>query len=227
MSLIITSGFPRDLPERSDGLLPFESATFEPAYNQVSHSTRGGKIGVVNLGVPLWVMTFATHVLPYEEALEYVSWAQSLRGGALLFKAWHPWCRYPLNYPQGFTGMKRAGTSESFDGTLTVASINSTRDQIIVTGLPNAFAFKRGDMISIPIGATGRTLHRLMAPSTASGLGAANLTVEPTLPLSVVADVTATVAKPWCLAVLNADSIRAPLQSGHMGRVEFSATQTF
>lgn len=225
MSLVITSGFPRDLPERADGTLPFEAASFEPVYNQTIRSTRGGTMQVANLGVSRWGISYATHIMPHEDCLDMVAWLQSLRGGALLFKAWHPFCRYPVNYPNGFAGINRAGGG-AFDGTVTVTAIASTRDTVTASGLPAGFVLKRGDMISIPMGSS-RTLHRLIAASTANGSGVAVLTVEPTLPLSVVTDVTATLVKPWCLAVVDASSIRAPLQPGRMGRVEFSAMQTF
>lgn len=225
MALIITSGFPRDLPLRDDGLLPFEAATFDPYYQNTMAPTRGGGIQVANIGTELWQINFKSHVMGHGEALEYHAWLHSLRGGARLFKAWHPHLAYPVAYPGGFGGMNR-GTGGSFDGTCTISAIGAQRDTLTITTLPNAFSIRMGDMVSFVMGAS-RTLHRIMAPVTASGVGTAVVTVEPTIPLAAVSGVEGTFVKPWCLAVVDAKSLKGPWQPNQFGSVEFSATQTF
>lgn len=227
MGLVITSGIPRAMPERDDGLQPFASASFDPAYQQAVAPTRGGRPQVANLGSDLWVMSFETHPLRYDDALDYLAWLQSLRGGARLFKAWHPHLRYPLNYRNGFAGMTRVGGG-SFDGTCTIDSVGETLDTLTLTTLPDAFILKRGDMISMPFGSS-QTLHRIIAGATANSFGAATVTVEPTIPISFATspEVTATLVKPWCLAVVDANSIKGPFQSGQFGTVSFSAVQTY
>jgi len=214
--------FPREMPLRG-GLHPFESATFEPSYGQVRAPTRGSRVQVANVSPSLWTMEFTSHLMEMDEAQAYLAWLQSLRGGARLFKAWHPMCRFPQAYPDGWGSLP-------FDGKGTLASIDAARDKITVGDLPPGFKLLPGDMLSIPLGTTGRTLHRVMMPATASGAGAATITVEPTIPIALtVAEPAQEVLfeKPWCLAVVDADSIRGPWTSGTLGRVSFSAVQTF
>lgn len=225
MTLVVTSGFPRDMPERADGLLPFAAASFDPLYSQATNPTRGGQMQVANLGADLWSMKFSTHILSYIDALDYLAWLQSLRGGARLFKAWHPLLKYPIAYPSGFAALTRAGGG-AFDGTVTVTAIGASRDTLSLSTLPAAFLLNRGDMISMVMG-TSRTLHRIIEAATASGGGTVTVTVEPTLPLAAVASVSATFLKPWCLAVVEANSIKGPFQPGQVGTVEFSAVQTY
>ncbi len=225
MVLVVTSGFPRDMPETTGGILPFDEATFDTLYTQSSAPTRGGQAQVVNLGPDLWSMRFSTKDMGYEDALDYQAWAQSLRGGARLFKAWHPLLRYPISYRNGFGGLTRAGGG-TFDGTCTLTTIGAARDSITLTNLPVGFSLKRGDMVSFPMGAS-QTLHRVMAAATASAGGSVTLTIEPIVPLAAVTGVTATFFKPWCLAVIDAQSIKGPLSAGQIGSLEFSAVQTF
>lgn len=225
MALIVTSGFPRDMPERDDGVLPFENASFDPLYQQTKAPLRGGLVQVANIGTELWKISFKTHAMEYEDALDYAAWLHSLRGGARLFKAWHPLLAYPINYPDGFAGMTRAGGG-AFDGTCTLTAIGGSRDTITLSTLPAAYVFKRGDMVSFPMGSS-QTLHRVVASATADGTGDATLTVEPTIPLAATTSVTAVLVKPWCLAVLDAESVNGPFEPGQIGRVQFSAVQTF
>lgn len=218
--------FPREMPVLENGHHPFQSASFDPAYTQARASTRGGYPQVVDLAPDLWSMTFATHALEYLPAQQYLAWLQSLRGGRRLFKAWHPLCRYLRAYPNGWTGLTRSGGG-AFDGTANLSAIGGARDTITLDTLPNNFVFTTGDMISIAMGAASRTLHRVMADVTANGAGVATLTVEPIVPLAVTTGVQALVEKPWCLAVVDADSIQGPFEKGQIARVQFSAMQTY
>lgn len=221
--------FPREMPLRG-GSHPFESGTFEPVYTQGQAPTRGGRVQVANLGPSLWQMEFTSHVMGEQEAQGYLAWLQSLRGGARLFKAWHPLCEYPQEYPGGWGSMVHAGGSTPFSGSAVLASISTGRDEIGVTDLPASFKLVPGDMLSIPMASSGRTLHRVMEAVTASGAGGATIRVEPAIPLSMtVGDPAQAVLfhKPWCLAVVDASSISGPWSAGRFGRVSFSAVQTF
>src|SRR5690606_36107334 len=122
--------FPREMPLRN-GFHPFESGQFEPIYTQVSAPTRGGRVQVANVAPPVGGMEFTSHLMPADEAQEYLSWLQSLRGGARLFKAWPPLCRYPRAYPDGW--------ESGFDGIGTLINIAAQRDEITVADVPPAF----------------------------------------------------------------------------------------
>lgn len=213
--------FPRDMP-LLNGFHPFETAQFEPMYGIVRAPTRGARIQVANVTPTIWAMEFVSHQMYWEDAQGYLAWLQSLRGGARQFKAWHPLCRYPQEYPDGWGDM-------SFDGIGVLTNIGSGRDQITVGDVPTGFKLRPGDMCSIPIGESGRSLHRIMETATAT-LGSVTLRIEPFLPIAITVSSPAPdvlFEKPWCLAVVDAESISGPWQPGKIGRVSFKAASTF
>lgn len=217
--------FPRDMPELPGNRTLIRECSFDPMFQQIVAPTRGGLVQVANIGTELWAMKFATSPLDYQQAMEWMAWLHSLRGGARSFKAWHPLRRFPYAYPSGFGGMTRAGGG-SFDGTCTLNAIGGSRDTITLTTLPASFAFSIGDMVSFPAGAS-QVLVRVLESATANGSGAVTLTIEPALPVSAVTGVTATLTKPWCLAVVDAQSIQGPVQPGFVQAVSFNAVQTY
>lgn len=227
MSLIITQGFPLEMPTRSDGVLPFNSGTFKLLYGISKAPNRGAKQQVVELAPSLWQMSFSTPQIYYDEAIELQTWLEMLQGGLKLFKAYHPHLTYPLNYRNGFAGLSRAGGG-SFDGTCTVTDFAETLDSLTVGGLPTGFSLRLGDMISMPFEDT-QILHRITAPAIANGFGAVTLPIVPPLPISFAAspEVAATFFKPWCYATVDADSIDGPLSEGQLGSVSFSAVESY
>lgn len=220
----MTITFPRDFP--SDTVFA-PGCTFEPSYQQVRAPTRGGGTQVANIGPDLWAMSYQTVPLSLEQGMIWHAWLQSLRGGARLFKAWHPLCRYALAYrTAGYGGLTRAGGG-AFDGTATLSAIATERDVVTITGLPAGFVFSVGDMISVPFASTGRALLRVVEAATASGAGSATPGVEPFVPLAVATGVTVDLTRPWCNAVLDADSVQGPWQLGRRAAVRFSALQVY
>jgi hypothetical protein len=219
--------FPRDMPLRSDGKHPFEQASFDPSYTQATAPTRGSMIQVVNLGPDLWAMTFQSHILDEEEAHQYQAWLQSLRGGARTFKAWHPMLEFPQAYAEGWGDLEV--DSNPFSGSCTLDAIAGTRDELSLVDLPDNFEFSIGDMVSIAMGSS-RTLHRVMEAATANGDGEVDITIEPIAPLALEVESPAQevlLERPYCLAVVDAKSIRGPWQGGRLARVSFNAIQTY
>lgn len=218
--------FPRDMPEQAGNRMLIKDCDFKPLYQQTVAPYRGGKVQVANLGADLWSMSYATAPLDYQQAMEYMAWLQSLRGGTRTFKAWHPLRRYPWAYQNGVESMTRAGGG-AFDGTCTLSAIGTNRDTITLSNLPANFAFTVGDLVSFPMGSS-QCLVRVMETVTGSGAGSVTLTVEPFVPLAATPGTTAvTVIKPWCLAVVDAKSISGPMQPGYVQSVSFQAVQTY
>lgn len=218
--------FPRDLPELPGNRLLFNTAEFEPQYQNTVSPFRGGLVQAFNVGADLWAMSFTTVAMDYQQGTEYMAWLHSLRGGLRTFKAWHPLRRYPFAYPNGFGSMTR-GTGGAFDGTCTLNAIGVSRDTITLTTLPGNFQFSIGDMVSFPMGGA-QCLLRVMEAATANGIGTVTLTVEPFVPLAASAGTNqVTLVKPWCLAVIDAKSIRGPMRPGRYESIEFSAVQTY
>ncbi len=213
------------MPLRVDGIHPFETASFDIAYTQAKAPTRGALKQVANLGPDLWVMAFQSHVLEMDQALQYQSWLNSLRGGARQFKAWHPLLEFPQAYSE--TGWSELS---GFSGSGTLTDIASSRDEIDIADLPVGFELRVGDMLSIAFGTASSTLHRVMEDATADGSGEVTLTVEPIIPLAVSVDSPGQAVlfeRPYCIAVVDADTIQGPWQSNMIGRVSFNAAQSF
>lgn len=227
-SLVITSGFPRDMPERADGIMPLSSAEFDIVYDITKAPTRGGRLQRAGVGSPLFAMNFVSIAMLYYDALDYQAWLNSLRGGQLLFKAWHPHLRYPTGYKaNGFTGLTRVGGG-AFDGTCSVTGFAVSLDQITLGTLPAGFTINRGDMVSMAWGST-QLLHRVIAGGAAGGGGGLVLTIEPTLPISfsLSPSVTANFLKPWCFGVVDPASIKCNFGDGLYGTLQFAADQTY
>ncbi|WP_414461827.1 hypothetical protein [Hyphomicrobium sp. DY-1] len=229
MSLVISTSFPAEMPERTDGVMPFNQATFKPLYSVTKAPDRGGRQQVAELGTQLWQAQFSTPSMYFDEAMEIQTVLESLAGGLNLLKIWHPLLKYPMSYPNGFDGLVRA-TGGAFDGTCVISDVDDDLATLTLTHLPNDFKIRLGDMISMPYEDT-QILHRIIAPATANGSGIVDIRVAPTLPVSfnphVSPAVWATFFKPWCLATIDADSIDGPFTEGGFGSVTFSAVQTF
>lgn len=222
--------FPREMPLRSDGFHPFEAATFDIAYVQAKAATRGSIAQVVNLAPDYWVMEFQAHPLNEREGMQYHAWLQSLRGGARLFKAWHPLLEFPQAYADdGWDGLVIAGGATPFAGLGALSEISGGRDEITVGSLPAFFRLLAGDMLSIPMPGSQRSLHRVMADATASSGGNATLVVEPALPLGIVDSPSPEVLfeKPYCLATVDAGTIRGPWDGHGHTSVSFRAMQSY
>jgi hypothetical protein len=217
--------FPRDLIEFG-GKAPFRAVSFEPQFLQVVAPTRGGLAQVANVGPELWRIKYETRAMNKADAAEFSAWAQSLRGGAKLFKAYHPQRALPQAYPGGFGSLTKAAGGSFAAGTGSLTAIGTTRDTITVNGLPASFALNVGDMLSYPIGDT-RALHRVMEDATGNGSGVVTLTVEPTVPLAATTSVSVLFLKPYCHAVIDARSfeMRSDISGGSVGR--FDAYQVY
>ncbi len=219
----MTITFPRDLPD------PFRirQADFDVDYQQVRAPTRGGLVQVANVGADLWRAKFVTVPLHEEEAEAWRAWLHSLRGGAKLFRMWSPVRRYGINYPNGYGALTRAGGGSFSAGTATLSAIATARDTITLTTLPAGLVFRLGDLISIPFGTDGRTLHRAVEQATANGSGEAMITVEPTVPIAVTTGATVDLVKPWCKGVVEANSIKSTWTPGRMCAISFDAVQVY
>jgi hypothetical protein len=217
--------FPRDFPNVASPTR-FTDVSFTPMFNQVRAPTRGGLVQVAEIGPALWQMSFQTRLLPEAEFEEWRAWLSSLRGGQRTFRAFDPLRRFARAYPGGYGALTRAGGGSFSAGTATLSAIATARDEITITTLPASFALSLGDMISIPF-ASSRSLHRVVEAATASAGGSATVGVEPILPLAITTGATIDLARPWCLAVIDADSVTETRDLNRLGAVSFKAMQSY
>jgi hypothetical protein len=193
--------YPRSLPlcgwsEDSSFVLDRQQTTAMPG---------SGALNVAEIGPPMWRGKWASRILDRAKFAEVDAWLVSLRGSLRLFKGRPARHRWPLAYPKGFAGLLVSGSPFSGSGTLT--SIGAGRDTITVSTLPVGFVLAPGDWLSIPVGSR-QHLHRILEGGTASGGGAVNLTVEPTINPSVTTDTPPAVLldSPYCEMVLTAQA---------------------
>lgn len=218
----MTITFPRNFPSYR-----FRQARFWVDYQQVRAPTRGGLVQVANVGVDLWRARYETVPLREVEAEQWLAWLHSLRGGAFLFRMWNPIRRYTIAHPNGFAALTRAGGGSFAAGTVTLTTIAAPRDAVTLSTLPAGFVFTVGDLVSIPFGAAGRSLHRVVLGAAANGSGVATVTVEPTVPLAVTTGATCDLVEPWCKGVLDPQSVQSGWSAGRVSSVSFDAVQVY
>jgi hypothetical protein len=210
--------FPRDLPIcgwTEDGEFVLE--------RQQSESLSASAPNVAELAPPIWRGKWASRILDRATFALVDAWIVSLRGGLRTFKGRPQRHRWPLAYPRGFAGLEVSGSPFSGSGTLT--TIGAGRDTITVSALPVGLVLSVGDWLSIPVGSR-QHLHRILEGGTASGLGAVNLTIEPTINPSVTADTPPAVLldAPYCEMVLSGKAdIRRSAANG--GSISFQGVQ--
>lgn len=175
----------------------------------------------------MWAMRYRTQVLQERDANTFEAWFDTLRGGTRTFQAWHPLRRYTYDYRrQGFGGLTRAIGGQAFTGTATVQSVPTSRDSVVVAGLPTSFTLRPGDMLSITYGGGLQLLHRVVALATSSAGGVATVPVEPSVVPGNPANAAVQLERPWCNAVISADTVRVQWQTGRVATVTFEARQT-
>lgn len=217
----MTLTFPRDLP----AAFPVRGVAFEPRHTLVSAATRGGLVQVAEVGRALWAVRYETAPMRRDEAHALTAWLHSLRGGARLFKAWHPLKRYPLSYPNGWGGLVIAGGATPFTGVCDLNAVGATLDTVDLVNLPASFAFADGDLLSFAYGSAGQALHRVVEAATSNASGAVTLGVEPAIVPGWAVGADVSLEKPWCKAVLEADSVSVAWQLGQRATISFSAVQ--
>lgn len=212
--------FPRAMPA-----IGFGSQSFELVHQTVVAPTRGGQLTSVELGPARWRGEWQTNTLPEVDFHAYRAWLSSLRGSGRSFYGQDRMHRFPTNYPNGFTGLTRAGTATAFDGTATSWSVDATRATLTLNGLPAALALLPGDYVGFSWSTTKRALVRILEAVTANGSGVAVFDVEPSVPALVPGGAVATLADPTCLMRIEPGSIDASASFTKTGQISFRAVQ--
>jgi len=154
---------------------------------------RSGHMTAVQVAPPLWALHFETTPLVFPphpqgseayQAKAYQAWLDSRRGAQGAFYAHSPAHVVPQAYTEAqFAALIVAFDASSFaDGLCEWENIGADRDAVDLIKMPAAMALTAGDMFSLHWdvgGSPRRSLHRLIAASTANGSGKASVTFEP------------------------------------------------
>lgn len=201
--------------------------------------TRGGHMSVAQLGPGYWRAECETSALTEEIFGQWSGFFDALRGSQKLFYLFDPLRRYGLNYPatvavpNPYSALARhGGAAGSFSaGTADWGTILANRDGFrlgATSKLPTSYIAKMGDMISLAWTVSSverRSLHRVTADATAVN-GVMDVLVEPTLPSTVGATGTASLAN--AAGIFRIDPDVAPdvwIDASRIGHVKFTAIQ--
>ena len=170
---------------------------FEPLRFDAGAPERGGRVGGVTLGFPLWeAQWMLVNNMTEQASEEWRAFLIRLRGSQRWFFGFDHKRRFPRTYPGGFSGMTRAGGG-TFPGSATSWSqnIDAHSDAIVtLNGMPNGLIMQTGDYIGFKWDAAGspvgtfdrRTVVRLVESSTASAGGVLTANVEPPVNVQAV-----------------------------------------
>ncbi|WP_370189240.1 hypothetical protein [Qipengyuania sp.] len=187
------------------------ASDFEIDRNDALAPERGGRLGSVSLGEPLWHAKYElSRSMSLDLSDEWRAFAARLRGPQRVLVGQDRTRRYPRNYPDGFAKATRvAGTP--FDGAAASWSqaINSDLEATLtLNDLPAGLRLERGDYVGFrwdaagsPAGTHDRlAMVRLVSPAMANAAGTLDALVEMPVPTLVVpAGAEAHLDNPACL----------------------------
>lgn len=201
--------FPRAMPSAGPA-----QQVFEPQRPNFETAEAGGALFGIAAGVKRWRGEWTLgRALSGTLSDEWRAFIGSLDGAARAFLGREFGRTFPRLYPNGFTGLTRAGGG-AFDGSLTSWSQTITADsQALMTlnGLPAGFQVSIGDLIDFrwtTLSTARRHLVRAQEAATANGSGViANLTVDPPIHVLVVpVDAVAHLDDPACVMRLTSET---------------------
>jgi hypothetical protein len=188
---------------------------FSLAWRQEQSTQASGRVIVKDMGAPLWTLRAATKVLSPNNLDIWRARLTSLENGLQTFLG-YPMSRcYPQAYPRGSWP-----TGAAFSGACTLASIDTSRKVVTLSGLPNGFALAAGDYLAV-----GNDLHQVMEAATSSGAATTPFEVRPHIWPDVTAPAAASVKQPACLMAVVPGSVSSDANVTGWGSVTFQAME--
>jgi len=199
----MTITYPRDLPA-----FYFGGGRIGLKRNDLMTPDGAGTISGVQLGHPVLVWEYDIVAITDDQAVAWEAWIESLKGQAEGFLAHDLRRPYPKAYlgsgSPNFTGAALPATrhdASPFDGSAASYSLDGTRMQLTLNGLPSTFAFKAGDWIGFKGGSGNlkRAMVKVMEDVTASaGVAVANVNPAVRAVVDTWSSVKAHVDAPAC-----------------------------
>lgn len=201
------------------------SISFDPIRTRSTSRMLGRRTETLFRGTPFWVATYAAGKLTTAEVATFDAFNMLASDGGV-FAGYDPQRPRPIAY-QGDTplsGVKAGGGA--FVGDALLQSITNSLT-IVVNGLPAGFQLSKGDYVEVRKSPLVRSLHRIMAPATASGAGVVSLSIRFALDTQTfAAGNTVHFEKPACIMEMDEGSYSLP-KSWPNYNVQFTATELF
>lgn len=124
-----------------------------------------------DLGPDLWTVDYRTGLLSFDQVKEFRAWLLLLEDGLKTFYGYDFRTPYTTSYPNGFSGLTRAGGG-AFTGAITITAVNSDNKTMTLGGFPQNFTLNRGDAIAFDYDSGRRAYHQFMESATSTSLGA-------------------------------------------------------
>lgn len=196
----------------------FLTQNFSLQYQQEISRLRGGQMRARSLGPAIWMGSFVTGRISWDDCVELESVLDSLQGSLQAFTAHDTRRPMPKNYPFG-----------GFSDTGQISAIGTGGTTLSLSGLDGGMQLKRGDAVSFDYVSGANTLRglvRLMEDVTASGGGATSaVPVEPYVPVGTSVSTPVNLVKPSVLMLIEPGSVQFNDAGQTLGTVSFTAQE--
>jgi hypothetical protein len=217
--------FPRDLPSLKIRRCNFELDRGGDAIT----AEQKGRVVSVQLADPLWRMTLQTEISNEADWGRWTAFVDSLQGARHSFYGFDIHRKRPRLYPRGFIDattqepLTRAAGG-TFDGDALTWSVSSSREVLMLTGLPAALRLTERDYIGFRWGTNRRALVRVLNESNTTAEGVGSWSIAPVLPRIIPAEATATLLNPACTMKMLPGTAQ-PEREGKAWAIRFEAIQ--
>ena len=181
---------------------------------------------VKQLRDPLWMLHAESRQLSPGDIRKWKAKLAGLDNGRKFFLGWDFAATFPDKYPKGASVPGGTGLDAL---TVTINTIGTDGVSIKLGGLPNGYAGKVGDMISISYGGSPPTqlaLLQAVEDFSAGGSGVSTqFEVRAAIPAGVSVGDAVKLHKPSCHMMISPGSISAPKDSTARGTITFDAIQ--
>lgn len=206
--------------------LPFVEFDMRPINTRFGNTMLDRATETADFGTPYWRLYSARTGWLTDAQIDEADafFTQASKGGNVFV------CHdYSRPRPRAYGSSPLSGTKAgggAFDGSAVLQTVTSSTE-IVVSGLPAAFAFNRGCLIEVNKSSTVRSLHRVMADAAANGSGVATLSIDFPLNTSVFTAGNSTIQleKPSCLMMV--DPGWSVPKAWSAREASFSATEVF
>lgn len=209
--------FPLSVANLAD-LISIQTVSWNLVDRQEVSGLGTGELLAADLGATLWEADVSSRPYPHRQAHALQAKLGALRGALNAFYLYDPKGCYPQADPGGtlVTG-----------STVVVASVESNRRELSLSGLPANYVITAGDYLAITYLSARRSLYLVVTGATADGSGDLGpIELAPHIRTGVAAADSVDLIKPAAKVKLVPGSLAVEQASVTTSRIRFRAQQT-